>query len=80
MHLQSLLLTLVFVNSLWLLTVVVKRLFLHPLSSIPGPRLAAVTYWYESYYDVVQPAQYVLKNQKLHGQCCKHAFRVNISS
>ncbi|KAI5360199.1 putative cytochrome P450 [Septoria linicola] len=42
------------------------RLYLHPLRHIPGPRLAALTWWYEVYYDVILPGQYNFKLQELH--------------
>lgn len=38
---------------LYYVGVVVWRLFFHPLSKFPGPRLAAATRWYEFYQDVV---------------------------
>ncbi|KAK1754209.1 Trichodiene oxygenase [Echria macrotheca] len=45
---------------------VVYRCFLSPLARIPGPMLAGLTYWYECYYDVIQPAQYVFKIKEMH--------------
>ncbi|OTB06228.1 hypothetical protein M426DRAFT_72312 [Hypoxylon sp. CI-4A] len=42
------------------------RLFLHPLSRFPGIELAAVSRWYEGYYDVVQNGQYTFKIAELH--------------
>ncbi|KAJ3544300.1 hypothetical protein NM208_g3131 [Fusarium decemcellulare] len=42
------------------------RLYLSPLSKIPRPKLAALTTWYEYYYDVFLPGQYVFKIKKLH--------------
>jgi hypothetical protein len=53
-----------------LLTVVgaLRRLYFHPLAHIPGPKLAALTWWYEFYYDVVQQGRYIFKIQELHRQ------------
>lgn len=42
------------------------RLYLSPLSRFPGPRLAALTKWYEFYYDVVGQGQFTFNIQKLH--------------
>lgn len=60
----------------FILTVVeaTRRLYFHPLSHIPGPRLAALTWWYEFYFDVVQPGQYVFQIQELHKQYGKIVF------
>ncbi|KAJ5591481.1 uncharacterized protein N7459_001850 [Penicillium hispanicum] len=52
----------------WVVTGAVRRLFFHPLASIPGPRLAALTWWYEFYFDAIQPGQYIFKIQELHKQ------------
>jgi Cytochrome P450 len=42
------------------------RLFFSPISSIPGPRLAAATWWYEFYYDIFNYGKYVFKITSLH--------------
>lgn len=47
-------------------TLVFYRLFLHPLARFPGPRLAAISRWYEAYYDVLQGGQYTRKIAELH--------------
>lgn len=46
--------------------VVLWRLFFSPISHIPGPRLAALTSWYEFYYDVIKPGQFVWHIRDLH--------------
>ncbi|TGO46640.1 hypothetical protein BCON_0314g00120 [Botryotinia convoluta] len=42
------------------------RLFLHPLARFPGPKLAAITRYYEAYYDIVQNGQYIFKIAEMH--------------
>lgn len=42
------------------------RLFFHPLAAFPGPKLAAVTTFYEAYYEIVLNGQYGRKISQLH--------------
>lgn len=42
------------------------RLYLSPIAHIPGPKLAAATWWYEFYYDIILGGQYVFKILELH--------------
>jgi hypothetical protein len=44
----------------------VWRLYFSPISHIPGPKLAALTWWYEFYYDIILGGQYVFKTVELH--------------
>lgn len=39
---------------------------LHPLSSIPGPRLAAASYLPEFYYDVILLGRYTHQIRRMH--------------
>ena len=46
----------------------VWRLYFSPLSKFPGPRLAAMTLWYEFYYDVLKDGggKYIWEIQRMH--------------
>lgn len=52
---------------LWLLKVV-YRLFAHPLASFPGPKIAAATFLYEFYYDVIKGGMYIWEIERMHEQ------------
>lgn len=47
-------------------SLVIYRLYWSPLAKIPGPKLAAATFWYEFYYDVVRRGRYTWKIGELH--------------
>jgi hypothetical protein len=52
---------------LWTIYGIIWRLYLSPISRFPGPKLAAVTYWYEFYYDVFPNyGQYTFHTGNLH--------------
>ncbi|KAF2188496.1 cytochrome P450 [Zopfia rhizophila CBS 207.26] len=54
------------------LAIVVYRLFFSPLAKFPGPKLAAITGWYEGYYDIFarggEGGQFARQIEKLHQQ------------
>jgi hypothetical protein len=50
----------------YLAALCIYRLFLHPLAKYPGPKLAALSNWYEFYYDVVQQGRFTFHIQELH--------------
>lgn len=45
---------------------ILSRTLFSPLRHIPGPRLAALSSWYEFYFDVIQPGRYAFKIKELH--------------
>lgn len=59
-------------------TLVFYRLFLHPLSRFPGPKLAAISRWYEAYYDVVLGGQYTVKIAELHRKYGRYTLSSDI--
>ncbi|KAL4783362.1 cytochrome P450 [Aspergillus varians] len=48
------------------LTRTIYRLYLHPLSKFPGPKLTAATGLYEVYHDVVRGGKFLWEIEKMH--------------
>lgn len=44
----------------------IYRLYFSLLANFPGPQLAAVTLWYEFYYDVIKTGTYMAEIKKMH--------------
>lgn len=44
----------------------IYRLYLSPIACFPGPKTAALTFWYEFYFDVIKRGSYVWEIQKMH--------------
>ncbi|KAI3326694.1 cytochrome P450 family protein [Xylariaceae sp. AK1471] len=53
-------------SSLYVLVLVIYRLFFSPIAGFPGPKLAAVTSWYELYHDVIKKGTYLFQIEKMH--------------
>lgn len=52
---------------LWYLAVLaIYRLYFSPLAKFPGPKLAALTRWYEFYYEVIHNGQFLFHTRHLH--------------
>ena len=55
--------------------VLLKRLVFHPLARFPGPKLAAATWWYMTYYEVFKDGAFVDHLEELHkkyGASCSY--------
>ena len=53
----------------------VHRLYLSPVAKFPGRKLAALTFWYEFYFDVVRGGAYVWEIKKMHEEYGKFSWR-----
>jgi hypothetical protein len=52
--------------SLWLGVSIAYRLWLGPLAGFPGDKLAALTGWYETYFDCVKRGRYWVEIERMH--------------
>jgi hypothetical protein len=52
--------------AVYLSTLVLYHLFLHPLAKFPSPKLAAVTRYYEGYFDLIRNGQYTFNIAEMH--------------
>ena len=48
------------------ITTVIYRLYFHPLSKVPGPKLAAATWLYEIYFDLILGRKFFAEITRLH--------------
>ncbi|KAK6084894.1 trichodiene oxygenase [Seiridium cupressi] len=55
---------------LWIIYGIIRALYnvspLHPLSHIPGPKVAAATFLYEGWYDLIQGGRYTREIKRMH--------------
>ncbi|KKK18903.1 hypothetical protein P175DRAFT_0516031 [Aspergillus ochraceoroseus IBT 24754] len=51
---------------LYLIARTIYRLYFHPLSKIPGPKLAAITHGYEFYHNILRGGLFVWELERLH--------------
>ena len=66
MEVQSLAIIAVSSGLVYWFALIIYRLFLHPLSRFPGPKLAASTLAYEFYYDCLLEGKWVWKIKEMH--------------
>lgn len=56
-----------FIILLWVAAVAIYRLNFHPLAKIPGPKLAAITQLYQTYYSYHKnESRYYQKVEQIH--------------
>lgn len=58
--------------TLYVIGLVVYRLWLSPLAKFPGPRLAAATAWYEFYFDAICHGKYTFEIARMHKEFGVH--------
>jgi hypothetical protein len=50
----------------WFAGVIACRLYFHPLSNVPGPKIAAVTHLYKTYFNATNGSKFYIQIVKLH--------------
>jgi hypothetical protein len=54
--------------STYLILLSIYRLYFHPLAKFPGPKLPALTGWYEFYYECILGGRYFAEILRMHDQ------------
>jgi len=72
---QDLVATVSLISLAYWICLAVYRLYFSPLAKIPGPKLAAVTLWFEFYYDVIKRGRYTWKIAEMHEQYGRTLFK-----
>jgi hypothetical protein len=54
------------VTVLWTAWIAIYRIFFHPLASVPGPSLAAITRLYAFYFNINKRGTFYLEIERLH--------------
>ena len=62
-------------STVWLM---IYRLYLSPVAGFPGAFWPRVTFWYEFYYEWIQPGQYHRKIHEMHEKYGKDSRRMQI--
>jgi hypothetical protein len=65
---------------LWLVYTAYDRLVASPLAKFPGPRLAALTTWYQFYFDIIKGGRLPWHLAQLHQTYGEYARRLWLSS
>lgn len=68
LHPQSSLQLVLCAFALYLVAGAFYRLYLSPLAKFPGPKLTALTYWVEFYYDLLQGGRFQVTIGEMHKQ------------
>lgn len=56
----------------YLIVQTIYRLYFHPLSKFPGPKIAAIGRFYEFYFNVIKGGMYIWEIQRMHEKYGKH--------
>ncbi|KAJ3751758.1 cytochrome P450 [Lentinula raphanica] len=58
--------SLVYLLVVYLVANAIYRLYFHPLRKYPGPVFAALSSWYEAYYNIIEKGNLVVELERLH--------------
>lgn len=56
----------ILISFTYIICLIIYRLFLSPLANFPGPTLAAVSGWYEAYFQLVKQGRFTWQIESLH--------------